>query len=182
MNSIVVSSVSTDRHLIFDSNTRVELLFRAVLAGVDKEVAIGLRLVRKKMASEVIWFEPRISALEVCADYKRMTKSKVEVNSLSWARDFVESLVDPDWEDSPKRSHTSTLERLSAEHFASEKMVVTFDPYSLDDDAKVDIFFNYRRNCLSVSVTMDMLIPFVRVDCFCSSTKAVRHCLLCRGA
>lgn len=180
MNSIVVGYVSTDNHFVLDANTHVELLFRAALGGANKEIAIGLRLVRKNIASEVVWFEPRISAFEVCADYKRMTKSKPGVNSIAWARDLVESLVNPEMDDGSKKSHVSTLERLSAEHFTSEKLVVNFDPYSLDDDAKVDIFFNYRRNCLSVSVQMGMLSPFVRDSCFCADLRAERHCLLCK--
>ncbi len=181
MNSIVVNWVSTDRHFEFDPSTRVELLFRAALAGSDKEVAIGLRLAWKKNFSEVVWFEPRISALEICTDYKRLTKIEKGVNSFTWARDFVESLVSPEIEHDSRKSHSSTLERLSAEHFTSLKVVVNFDPYSLDDDAKVDIFFYYRKTCLSLSVQMEILAPFVKSVCFCSETRADRHCLLCRG-
>lgn len=181
MNSIVISSVSTDRHLVFDPSTRVELKFRAALAGDVKDVSVGLQLVRKKNSSEVVWFEPRISALEICTDYRRMTRAKPGVNPNAWARDFVESLINPEMDDGSKKTNTSTLERLSADHFKSENIVVNFDPYSLDDDAKVDIFFNYRRNFLSLSVNMGILLPFVKDDCLCSDIMAEGHCLLCIG-
>jgi hypothetical protein len=179
MNSIVVSSTSTDRHLVFDPITRVELLFRAALAGAIKDVSVGFRLVRKKITSEVVWFEPRISALLICTDYKRMNRGKPGTNPNTWARDFVESLISPEMDDGSKKSNASTLERLSAEHFASEKIVVNFDPYSLDDDAKVDVFIYYRRHLLSISIKMETLLPFVKDDCFCSETMAERHCLIC---
>ena len=179
MNSIVVGSASTDVHLVFDPSTRVELLFRAALAGAVKAVAVGLRLIRKECISEVVWFEPRISALDICADYRRKTRIRPGINSNAWARDFVESLSSPEIDDDPKNTRASTLEKLTAAHFKAEEFVVNFDPYSLDDDAKVDIFFNYRRNCLLVSVTMETLAPFLKGDCFCFETKAERHCLLC---
>jgi hypothetical protein len=181
MNSIVVGSASTDVHLVFDPSTRVELLFRAALAGAIKAVAVGLRLTCKECASEVVWFEPRIPALDICADYRRKTRTRPGINSITWAREFVELLTSPEIDDDPKNTRASTLEKLSAAHFKAEEFVVNFDPYSLDDDAKVDIFFSYRRSILSVSVTMEMLVPFLKSDCLCSETKAERHCLLCGG-
>jgi hypothetical protein len=109
-----------------------------------------------------------------------MTKAKAGVNSVTWARDFVESLINPETCEGSKNLHSSALEKLSAEHFKSQNLVVNFDPYSLDDDAKVDVFFSYRRNYLSVSLEMKVLAPFVKEECFCAETKAMRHCLLCR--
>ncbi len=181
MNSIVVGFTSGDARFAFDPDTRVELLFKAALRGVDKEVRIAFRLVNKDTVSEVVWFESRVLAYDICLNYKRLRDKRRRANPISWARDFVDGLIDPDKDGSKRNLHASALEIVSAEHFTREKIVVNFDPYSLDDDAKVGAFFNYRRILLSADVKMGMLIPFIKDQCFCSEAMAERRCLLCDG-
>ena len=178
MNSIRVSYRSIGGYLAFDSGVGVELSFRAALAGTVKDVVVGLRLVKGEDTSQMVCFEPRISALEICTNYKKAQRRK-GISPNVWAAKFVESLVSPEIDSKPETSNASSLEKLTAEHFASEKVFVNFEPYSLSEDTKVDVFINYRRKCLSLSVDMSMLLPFVKAECFCADARAERYCVLC---
>ncbi|MEI7513446.1 MAG: hypothetical protein WCJ74_02385 [bacterium] len=171
MKSTPIRSRITNKGLTFDSNTRVEILGRAALAGVRKEVAVGFRLVNGDLISEEVWFEPRILAIDICRNFKKTHKTLVfcgDKTCKDKADNFVESLISPEVSNGHEQS-ADTLEQIATLHLSEEIFRVVFEPYSLDDDTKVDVFVHYRKYLLSVSVQMEILVPFVNHKCFCQS-------------
>ncbi len=176
MKSIVVKS-RTIGGLVFSPNVRVELLVRPALAGHGKHIAVGFRLVSGHVTSEVVWFEPRISALEICSNFKKSHRKSHGPSLLckGGAKAFVETLPKLEEAHCSNESTAQILEQIAVQHLSEEVHRIVFDPYSLEDTAKVDVFIHYRKNCLSTSVEMNMLIPFVNQQCFCTHCSQIEE-------
>jgi hypothetical protein len=168
MKSIVVR-IRTLGTLIFSSDVSANLHVRPALDGSGKHVALGFSLSRRGVDSDIIMLEPRLSALEICSNYKKM-HARAHRKSLfckGKAERLIEALPKLKESECSGEVNAQILERIAVAHLSEENISISFDPYSLEANERVEVFVHYRKHCLSGSVQIDVLNPFISQRCSC---------------
>jgi hypothetical protein len=162
----------------FATDTRVDLLIRAALLGnKQKEVCIGFQLVRGNEISEQFWFESRIPAVSICSNFKKVNKHQKICRGRM--QNFLESLAKPAELDhslavdvpldvlEQEKASEEILEQIALQHFSESISRISFEAYSSDEEAKVDVYVSYFKQCYLTSIKIFEILPFIHQECFC---------------